>query len=267
MKIANVFSIKNDSRPCPEQLRAAVPSIFAESAAENVSSRYGFVSTRAIIDVMQEDGYQVVQARGGLRQRSREFGVHEVRLRRADSQVKLHETFPEIVLLNSHDGTSSAILHMGLYRQICSNGLVVGESFQTSFRVPHIGDPRENVISAAHFLMSSAPQLDQTISNWRQHKMTEAEIEEFGRRASELRKLPGNFLCGNGGVTRSRRYEDDGDNLWNVFNRTQENLVRGGVTVINEKGRARSSRSLRAVKPLIELNRGLWDLAEEFRQS
>jgi hypothetical protein len=266
MKISNVFSAKSGSvAPTAEQLRLAVPSIYAERPADNVSQRYGFVSTSRIIDIMQEDGYQVVHARGGIRNCSREFGVHEVRMRRVDQQIKLHETFPEIVLLNSHNGTSSTILHMGLFRQICSNGLVVGDSAQTSFRVPHLGDPRENVITAAQFLMSSAPRLNETITNWRERKLSAAEIGEFGRRASELRNTPGAALLGNADFAKVHREEDVEDNLWNVFNRTQENLVRGGVPLVNENtGRVRRTRALRAVKPLIALNRGLWDLAEEF---
>jgi hypothetical protein len=266
MKISNVFSAKSGAAaPTVEQLRLAVPSIYAERPADNVSERYGFVSTSRIIDIMQEDGYQVVHARGGVRNCSREFGVHEVRLRRVDEKVKLHETFPEIVLLNSHNGTSSTILHMGLFRQVCANGLVVGDSAQTSFRVPHLGDPRENVISAAHFLMSSAPRLNDTINNWRERKLSVAEIKEFGRRASELRKVPGVALLGNDAFAQVHRDEDAADNLWNVFNRTQENLVRGGVALVNENtGRVRKTRALRAVKPLIALNRSLWDLAEEF---
>jgi len=268
MKVSNVYSAKSGTTaPTVEQLRVVVPSIYATSPADNVSERYGFVSTSRIIDIMQEDGYQVVHARGGVRNCSREFGVHEVRLRRADEKVKLHETFPEIVLINSHNGTSSTILHMGLFRQICSNGLVVGDSFQTSFRVPHLGDPRENVISAAHFLMSSAPRLNETIHNWRERKLSASEINEFGRRAGELRKLTGKTILGND-LTRVHRDEDATDSLWNVFNRTQENLVRGGVPIISEKtGRVRKSRGLRAVKPLLAINRGLWDLAEEFLPS
>lgn len=267
LKVPNHYMMRGDVRPTEEQLRASVPAIFATVPALNVSERYGFVSTRKIIDIMEDDGYQVVQARGGIRLGSREHGIHEVRLRKIDQQVKLYETFPEIVLLNSHNATSAAVLHMGLYRQVCSNGLVVGDSFETSFRVSHVGDPRENVVNAARHLMDSAPRLGETIETWRSRGLTTAEIEEFGRRAAELRKLPGAAMFNDrvGSVTGVRRHADVHNNLWNVFNRTQENLIGGGVMVANEKtGRVRRTRGLRAVKPLIELNRGLWDLAEEF---
>ena len=269
LKISNHYMMRGDTSPTADQLLASVPAIFATSPADNVSNRYGFVSTSNIIEIMDEAGYRVVQARGGIRQGSRSHGIHEVRLRQVDQKVNLREVFPEIVLLNSHNATSAAILHMGLYRKICSNGLVVGESFETSFRVSHVGDPRENVIQAAHHLMESAPRLGETIEQWRSRSLKPSEVIEFGRRAAALRKLPGTALfddtARDGAVTGVRRSEDSNNNLWNVFNRTQENLIGGGIMVASDKtGRIRRSRGIRAVKPLIELNRGLWDLATEF---
>ncbi len=261
MKINHRYSNKGGTVVL-EDLKEAVPSIFAESPAENVSSRYGFVNTKQIVDIMRKDGFEVAHASGGLRQRSRTHGIHEVRLRQIGTAIKLNEVFPEIVLINSHDGSSSAILHMGLFRQVCSNGLIVGAAFQQSVRVPHIGDPEENVLTAARFIMDSTPKLIDTIDTWRNRQMTIAEIDEFGRRALDLRKAAGNVV---GSVTEPRRYEDNANNLWNVFNRTQESLVRGGVLTQSEKtGKFRRTRGLRAVKPLVALNRGLWDLAEEF---
>jgi hypothetical protein len=116
--------------------------------------------------------------------------------------------------------------------------------------------------------MKSAPRLNDTIDRWRKRIMTVAEVNEFGRRAAELRKFSGPIITDPdrvGSITSAHRKEDASQNLWHVFNRTQENLVRGGVLVASETtGKVRHSRGLRAVKPLVELNRGLWDLAEEF---
>jgi hypothetical protein len=268
IKVPNYYMARGGESPTEEHLRNIVPAIFAESPSDNVSSRYGFVSTKRIVDVLENDGYHVAQARGGIRLTSRSHGIHEVRLRKFDHEVKVNDIFPEIVLINSHNGTSSAILHMGLFRKICANGLVVGEAFQTSFRVPHIGEPRENILTAATHIMKSAPRLNDTIDRWRKRIMTVAEVNEFGRRAAELRKFSGPIITDPdrvGSITSAHRKEDASQNLWHVFNRTQENLVRGGVLVASETtGKVRHSRGLRAVKPLVELNRGLWDLAEEF---
>lgn len=45
-----------------------------------------------------------------------------LRLRRHD-QI-MGSQVPEIILLNSHDGSSSYQMLLGLFRQVCANGLI-----------------------------------------------------------------------------------------------------------------------------------------------
>jgi hypothetical protein len=56
---------------------------------------------------------------------------------------------PEIILLNSHDGSSSYQMLPGLFRAVCQNGLVCGETFG-EVRVPHKGNVVEKVIEGAY---------------------------------------------------------------------------------------------------------------------
>ena len=67
----------------------------------------------------------------------REHTKHMIRLRHA-SQINGAEA-NEIVLLNSHDGTSSYQMLAGMFRFVCSNGLVCGNTV-ADVRVPHKGD-------------------------------------------------------------------------------------------------------------------------------
>ena len=63
----------------------------------------------------------------------REHTKHMIRLRHA-SQINGAEA-NEIVLLNSHDGTSSYQMLAGMFRFVCSNGLVCGDTV-ADVRVP-----------------------------------------------------------------------------------------------------------------------------------
>ncbi|MDN2056622.1 DUF945 domain-containing protein, partial [Escherichia coli] len=56
---------------------------------------------------------------------------------------------PEIILLNSHDGSSSYQMLPGYFRAICTNGLVCGQSLG-ELRVPHRGNVVEKVIEGAY---------------------------------------------------------------------------------------------------------------------
>src|SRR3546814_6865351 len=66
-----------------------------------------------------------------------------IRLRHA-SQINGREA-NEIILLNSHDGTSSYQMLAGMFRFVCQNGLVCGDTV-ADVRVPHKGDVAGHVI-------------------------------------------------------------------------------------------------------------------------
>jgi hypothetical protein len=50
-----------------------------------------------------------------------------MRLRRA-GQITGKEV-PEIILLNSHDGSSSYQMIPGMFRFVCTNGMICGQTF------------------------------------------------------------------------------------------------------------------------------------------
>lgn len=81
-----------------------------------------------------------------------------LRLRRED-QINRNQV-PEIILLNSHDGSSSYQMLPGLFRTVCCNGLVCGESFG-EVRVPHKGNVVEKVIEGAYEVLSVFDQVEE----------------------------------------------------------------------------------------------------------
>ncbi|EDR6291798.1 DUF945 domain-containing protein, partial [Salmonella enterica subsp. enterica serovar Pensacola] len=77
----------------------------------------------------------------------REHTRHLLRLRRT-GQITGQQV-PEIIILNSHDGSSSYQLLPGYFRQVCTNSLVCGQSLG-EIRVPHRGDIVGKVIEGAY---------------------------------------------------------------------------------------------------------------------
>ena len=47
--------------------------------------------------------------------------------------------FPQILLTNSHDGKNSFQFQAGLYRLICSNGLVIADTQFEAVKIRHMG--------------------------------------------------------------------------------------------------------------------------------
>ena len=141
--------IRRDRPLTREELFRVVPSVFSEDKHESRSERYTYIPTISLLDSLQREGFQpffACQTRVRDPER-REHTKHMLRLRR-EGQITGKQV-PEIILLNSHDGSSSYQMLPGLFRAVCQNGLVCGESFG-EVRVPHKGDVVSQVIEGAY---------------------------------------------------------------------------------------------------------------------
>ena len=141
--------IRRDRPLTREELFRTVPSVFSENKHASRSERYTYIPTITLLDNLQREGFRpffACQAR--VRDEGkREHTKHMLRLRR-EGQITGHQV-PEIILLNSHDGSSSYQMLPGLFRAVCQNGLICGESFG-EVRVPHKGDVVGKVIEGAY---------------------------------------------------------------------------------------------------------------------
>src|SRR5215469_6337507 len=146
----NHYSTAFERALTPEVLRDRVPAVYAPAAHERTSQAYTFISTERVLDALGQVGFLPVEARQtASRAASPLHARHLIRLRRRFETVALREAVPEIWFLNSHDGTTAYQLRVGLYRAVCTNGLVVSVGAFPSFRVAHRGDVVGDVVRAA----------------------------------------------------------------------------------------------------------------------
>lgn len=110
-----------------DELRREARSIFATGAMNGLSTRYTFVPTTEIVAGLREkDWVPVIVEQQRVRSESRfGFQKHLIRFRRAEQMRTLDEWNAELLLTNSHDAACAYILQVGIYRRLCSNGLVV----------------------------------------------------------------------------------------------------------------------------------------------
>ncbi len=130
MQLASRFasrspSLRSDYPLSDDQIRTVAPSIFADAPHESRSERYAYIPTAAVLAELRKEGFQPFMAcQTRVRDEGkREHTKHMLRLRHA-SQINGAEA-NEIVLLNSHDGTSSYQMLAGMFRFVCSNGLAL----------------------------------------------------------------------------------------------------------------------------------------------
>jgi len=130
-----------------DQLARVVPSLYTQEGYEKTSNRYQPISTAMVVEKLMSEGFYPTKAYQtcSRTQEKRMFSKHMIRFRRYDFNYATPDYFPEIVLINSHDGLSSYRLMAGLYRLVCSNGLIVGSEYG-EVRVKHSGNIIDNVI-------------------------------------------------------------------------------------------------------------------------
>lgn len=246
----------------PEVLRQRAPAVFADSAHESRSSTYTFISTATLVDALRSAGFCAVEARQATRARSALHARHLIRFRRRFETVALRDAVPEILFLNSHDGTSAYQLRVGLYRAVCTNGLVVSEGTFPVFSVAHRGDIVADVVRTALQVSERFEALASSVERMERTRLDQLERLAFAREAAALRFRGASEI----GLEPSRllvprRVEDAGHDLWRTFNVVQENVLRGGIVRRTASGRLIRTRAIRAIREDVRLNSALWELA------
>jgi len=253
---------------------------FAEAPHVSRTERFIHIPTHEIVERMESAGFVPVRASArSVRNPDKQgFQKHVIRFRRHDQTDLrvLGENVPEIALLNAHDGTSPAILWPAVFRLVCLNGMVVADSDLGKISIAHRGNNvADKIIEGSYTVIERADRAIEAIGSWSQIQLTASQSLDLADRALSLKYIPKEGekradICPIEPVAllRPRRYADTGNDLWKVFNRVQENLIKGGQSGYirsAERGMLiRSTRAVRSAEKDITLNAALWGLAKEY---
>lgn len=229
-------------------------ALTAAAPHPRVSSKYAFISSAQFIANMQENGWElkntITKSKTGL-------GKHAMRFRNPALTLK-NGDFLDIVVLNSHDGTTSFQLSLGIYRLVCSNGLVIGKNIVQPVFIRHVGYAASKVKTAIAELLQQAEKVNQLVEQLQARILTVEEYLEFCNAALKSRGLePHKVTVEQFDI--AKREEDKGLNAWAVLNRIQEYTVNGYPIVDLEEHRRKSVRRLTGAKAQIEVNKQLFD--------
>lgn len=246
-----------------DMLRTHVPAVFAPAAHESRSLKYTFIPTERVLSGLMSAGFVPVDARQAISRRgSPVHARHILRLRRRYETVQVRDSIPEIVFLNSHDGSSAYQLRMGLFRVVCANGMIVSRGAFLAYCVSHRGNVVDEVVAAALNIAERFESLAAQVERMEHRQLFKNEQHDFAARALALRfeeavkagMQPSALLA-------VRRVEDSGSDLWSVLNRVQENLMHGGLSRRSATGRLTRTQRITSIREDVRINSGLWDLA------
>lgn len=259
----NSFGFRSDVSLTDDQLFRVAPSIFATDKHGSRSDKYTYIPTIEVLDGLRKEGFQpfmAAQSRSRIEGKS-EYTKHMLRLRTPD-QIRSQEAF-EIILINSHDGTSSYQMLAGVFRFVCQNGMVTGDTIE-DVRVPHRGNITDNVIDAAYSIVDEFDTVKGAVEEMKSTPLALPEARVLAEAALTLKYddidkapiMPEQLL-------RARRNEDKSFDLWTTMNRVQENLIRGGLRGQTSTGKRTTTREVTSIDNNIKLNKALWVLTKK----
>lgn len=282
-----------------ETLREVAPAAFATKPLNTVSERqYTFMPTHELIDKLAKMNWMIHSAnQQKTKHEDRVNAVkHILHFRNPDfSFAKVGDTIPEILIVNSHDRTSSFRFYIGLFRLVCSNGLVVANGSLSEVQVPHIRTEYDFVKDQVIKITERVPSILNRIEDFKKVSLDEAAKIAIAERSLAAR-FP-EYVMDNGQIDIPmihedvdidaflvpQRVEDADSSLWSTFNLVQEKIMKGGWVRETEKSRAlqetrlakgfkdvKAERRVRKITNIgknIQVNQDLWEIADEYAKA
>ena len=261
---------------CPVALKDQMSE--GEIQKLGLSKHYSFVPTMKVVNDLRELGYECVDATQvkARKKSTNGYQKHMITFEHPKYKVEGKEEYPQILLTNSHDGGNAFTLSAGIFRLVCSNGLVIKTEDYGSARLVHKGYSFEAVQKLVKEFEETISEVISKITAMKKVQLTEKQQIEFAKKAALLRFTAKSYNEDNiadvvqiDDLLYAERPEDKGNGLYEVFNRVQESLVKGKymyassgkVNEINTK--VRKGREIKNFKQSIDVNKKLSELAFE----
>jgi hypothetical protein len=250
-----------------EQVKNVAPSIFQTKQKANLSEHYVHIPTDKVITDMIQLGWKPCQAVEikARKKSTKGYQRHMIKFFNPDIVIEGSNgdnVFPQILLTNSHDGLSSFKFQIGLFRLVCSNGLVVMDTSYGDFKLRHMGYTFEELQQKVSEAVESFPGLVQKINEFQNIELSDWQVSEFAGKAALIR-FGENVKVDIDELLTVDRIEDSGNSLWEVFNRVQEKLI-GGNCSYTMGAKVRKARAIKNFTMDLKINEALWELAEEY---
>jgi hypothetical protein len=251
-----------------ENMKSLAPSIFAEKPSSEVSKHYTHIPTTKVIDDMEMLGWKPIEAKEvkARKNSTRGFQKHLIVFRNDDVVINGEDgdtVFPQILLTNSHDGKNAFQFQAGLYRLVCSNGLVIADTQFEAVKMRHMGYTFEDLQEKIKEMVEKLPLTVESMNKMKAQEMEEEQIIQFAKDAlntrfkeDELNRIQIDLKE----LVNPVRKEDSGNDLWSVFNVVQEKIIEGDFEY-RAGGKVRKAREIKNFKQDMKINKELFEVA------
>lgn len=252
------------------EVRKEFPAIFNHKPGQHLSDKYQLYRSDELIERMSDKGMKLVEIAQQLaRQRDPRTQLHTLRFQPLDTppQFGVNDSVPEVVILNGHDGRNRFRAEAGIFRFICSNGMVVSDMELGKVVRRHFG--ANNTFDKVAEIVAELPdvinKMHGKILDWSALTLNEQEQTMLALELIKARQAPDWVTSAH--VLEAKRDAEqpvDGQrSLWTTFNVLQENLTNAEVS--GKEGDRRSSlRPIQGAWRNVQANEALWSTADAY---
>ena len=227
------------------------------------------MNTETIIDDLEKLGWLPVQAaeRKSRKKEGTIFSKHMVAFQNPDIQITSEDgdnAYPRIILTNSHDGMQAFKFSVGIYRMVCSNGLVVADEQFSDFKIKHKGYTFGELRNVVRQAVEDLPNRVQIMNDMKNRILTEDEKRKMALDAMLIRAGVKDLQYDEETITDildPKRDEDRGNDLWKVFNVIQEKITQGDFHAALTGAKVRKVRKIKSFEKDMKVNKELFKLA------
>lgn len=245
-----------------DEIKARCPLAFVEKPTRAaVSDKYSLFSSERVVDDLEKLGWLCVEAKQKKAKANStgQFSYHQLWFQNPNISItkvvgdqETIECYPRIFLGNSADGLSCLKFGVGLYRCVCSNGLVVSDRQLAEFSVRHIYYTFEYVQELVQKIVAELPNQIKCINEMQQVELTEDQKLEFAEKALKVRQGNPDLKVDKEtleDILTPKRKEDEGSDLWSVYNVIQEKMTQGGFSM--KKDEAKKARTVKKITSFV----------------
>ena len=253
-----------------DQIRNSSPLVFADTPTNpDVSKKYLFVYTETIIDDLEKLGWLPVQAaqRKGRKKEGTIFSKHMVAFQNPEIKITSKDgddAYPRILLTNSHDGMQAFKFSVGIFRLVCSNGLVVADEKFSDFKIKHKGYTFGELRNVVRQAVEDLPNRVQVMNDMKNRILTVEEKRKLALDAMLIRAGVKELQYDDetiDDILDPKREADKGDDLWRVFNVVQEKITQGDFHAALTGAKVRKVRKIKSFEKDMKVNKELFKLA------
>ena len=225
-----MLDLSQDNFLTLDEVKQRASSIFSKTAAPTVSDKFTHIPTFKVIEDMEKLGWGVVDAKQvkARKEGTKGFQKHLVVFRNPDVVINGADgdtVFPQILLTNSNDGKNAFTFKCAIFRMVCENGLVVSTQDFADLKIRHMGYTFEELQKQIRVVVDKLPLTVESMNKMKQIQLSEEQIDDFAKKAVATRFNEGeleNITIDFDTLLKPTRPEDEGNGLWEVFNRIQE---------------------------------------------